>query len=135
MGLIVCFVGGMFFYSISNFGPIYFSRVYDTKPITIGVRSTIFQICDLSGAIILNFLISRFPRYIPMIIGASCALTSKSSPDTFHRIFSLIDIYLLQLLVPDSSSLERQTTLTPWLALLPSLDLGSVGSWQALPQL
>lgn len=76
VAFVVAFVSGMYYYGLTNFGPIYFSNVYASDPLTIGLRNTPFPTMVLAGAITGNFLISRFPRHIAYIMAGYSALTS-----------------------------------------------------------
>jgi hypothetical protein len=77
MAFVVASIVGAFYFSLTNFGPIYFSSVYATDPVTIGLRNIPFPTLTLFGAIGGNFLISRFPRQIPYIMAGFSGLMSK----------------------------------------------------------
>lgn len=76
IAFIVAFVAGMFYYSLTNFGPIFFSNVYATDATTIGLRNIPFPTLVLVGAISGNFMISRFPRQVAYIMAGYSALMS-----------------------------------------------------------
>jgi hypothetical protein len=79
MAFLISFVAGMNFYSLTNFGPVYFSNVYSSSPTTIGIRNIGFPTACIVGAVICNTLISRYPKKIHWVLGASCVMMSKYS--------------------------------------------------------
>jgi MFS family permease len=77
MAFIIAFAAGMFYYSLTNFGPTYFSNVYNTDAITIGVRNIGFPTAVVVGAVFANALLSIFPHHISAMISTSCCLMSE----------------------------------------------------------
>lgn len=58
LAYVIVFVAGMEFYSILGFFPIVLQYVYNTDPITVGVRGLCYPWAILGGACLISFLMS-----------------------------------------------------------------------------
>jgi hypothetical protein len=78
MAFIVSFVAGMNFYSLTNFGPLYFSSVYYEDPVVVGARNIGNPTATILGAIFGNYMISKVPGHARSLLTFSCVLMSTS---------------------------------------------------------
>ncbi|KIW45798.1 uncharacterized protein PV06_04152 [Exophiala oligosperma] len=74
---IISFVGGVNFYSLSNFAPIYFTNVYHTDPVTTGARGIGLSLGVIWGAVLGATFVSRFPKYAKWCITICCAIMTS----------------------------------------------------------